>query len=705
MTELATKISGALKSFFGYDSFRPLQQEVIQQVLQKKDALLLMPTGGGKSICYQIPTLVQEGLTIVISPLISLMSDQVAALNRNGVKAAALHSAMSMADENQLRDDLTAGRLQILYTSPERFVGERFQSFLHRQKVHLFAIDEAHCISVWGHQFRPEYRQLSNIKRNFPDVPILALTATADLATRRDIKVQLGIEQAEDFISSFDRANIAISVRSGQKRFEQIVQVLEEENGQSGIIYCLSRKSTESLAGKLKNAGFNAAAYHAGLDGAERERVQKAFLFDKVKIICATVAFGMGIDKSNVRYVMHYNVPKNIEGYYQEIGRAGRDGLPSKAILFFSYADINILQKFARDGGESEVQISKLERMVQFAQSRNCRRQMILNYFNESGKPDCDNCDNCQSPPEFFEGTIEAQKILSAIYRMKEKGSVEAVAGVLRGANTALIRKMEWDKLKTDGIGNGVPKRVWLILIEQLLHKGHIRIAYENHNTLKLMEKAKSVLFQNEKVEFYKPNFNRPTAEPLKKMTKAERLRKGLGEKLKEWRGFQSQKEGVPAYVIFNDATLVELATKKPVTPSELLSISGVGQKKLEKYGSAILDTIIDFRIEHKDRNHTHLLSWKMLRDNLSPEEIADKRQLSETTIYGHLARLHSMGFDINLLDYISQEEVDMVSEAIKERKIGESENVSKVVYEYHQGNLPYHIIRLGIAYLNLKPA
>jgi len=540
MQELQTKISGALKSFFGYDNFRPLQQEVIQQVLQKKDALLLMPTGGGKSICYQIPTLVQEGLTIVISPLISLMTDQVAALNRNGVKAAALHSAMSPADESELRADLTSGKLQILYTSPERFVGERFQHFLKSQKVHLFAIDEAHCISVWGHQFRPEYRKLSSIKNNFPDIPILALTATADLATRQDIKVQLGIESAENFVSSFDRKNIAISVRSGQKRFEQIAEILEEAKDQSGIIYCLSRKGTESLAAKLKKAGYNAAAYHAGLDSAERDRVQTAFLFDKVKIICATVAFGMGIDKSNVRFVMHYNVPKNIEGYYQEIGRAGRDGLPSKAILFFSYADINILQQFARDGGESEVQTSKLERMVQFAQSRNCRRQMILNYFNESAKPNCDNCDNCQTPPEFFEGTTEAQKILSAVFRMKEKGAVEAVASVLRGANTQLIRRMEWDKLKTYGIGNDIPKRVWLNLIEQLLHQGHMRIAYENHNTLKLMDKAKAVLFENQKVEFYKPSFNKPSTGPVKKMTKAERLRRGLGEKLKEWRGFQS---------------------------------------------------------------------------------------------------------------------------------------------------------------------
>jgi len=298
--ELQTKISGALQSYFGYDKFRPLQQEVIQHILEKQDGLLLMPTGGGKSICYQIPTLVQEGMTVVVSPLISLMSDQVAALNRNGVKAAALHSAMSRASEDQLRDDLSEGRVQILYTSPERFVGERFQRFLQSQNVHLFAIDEAHCISAWGHQFRPEYRQLSSIKKNFPGVPVLALTATADLATRRDIKVQLGIEDAETFVSSFDRENIAISVLPGQKRFEQIVNILDNQKGQSGIIYCLSRKGTEQLSAKLNKEGFNTAAYHAGLDGRDRDRVQTDFLFDKIKIVCATVAFGMGIDKSNV---------------------------------------------------------------------------------------------------------------------------------------------------------------------------------------------------------------------------------------------------------------------------------------------------------------------------------------------------------------------------------------------------------------------
>ncbi len=701
--ELQTKISGALQSYFGYDKFRPLQQEVIQHILEKQDGLLLMPTGGGKSICYQIPTLVQEGMTVVVSPLISLMSDQVAALNRNGVKAAALHSAMSRASEDQLRDDLSEGRVQILYTSPERFVGERFQRFLQSQNVHLFAIDEAHCISAWGHQFRPEYRQLSSIKKNFPGVPVLALTATADLATRRDIKVQLGIEDAETFVSSFDRENIAISVLPGQKRFEQIVNILDNQKGQSGIIYCLSRKGTEQLSAKLNKEGFNTAAYHAGLDGRDRDRVQTDFLFDKIKIVCATVAFGMGIDKSNVRYVMHYNLPKNIESYYQEIGRAGRDGLPSFAYLFFSYADVNILQKFARESGESEVQSSKLERMIQFGQSRNCRRQMILNYFNETAKPSCDNCDNCGKPPEFFEGSIEAQKILSAIYRMQERGSVEAVANVLRGANTQLIRKMGWDQLKTYGIGNSVPKRVWLNLIEQLLHQGHIRIAYENHNTLKLMGKARDVLFQGAKVQFYKPTFNKPSAAPTKKLTKKERLQRGLADELKEWRSSQSQKEGVPAYVIFSDATMKELAEIKPVTISGLAKISGIGDKKIEKYGEAIIGQIIDFRIEHKDRNHTHLITWKLLSEPLSPETIADQRKLSQTTIYGHIATLYGMGFDINLKHFITQEEIEMVQAAKESRKIAEDENVSKIIFEYHRGDLPYHIIRLGLAFLN-KP-
>lgn len=700
MTPTATNLKGLLKQYFGYDEFRAHQEEVINTVLAGKDALLLMPTGGGKSMCYQLPALAFEGITIVISPLISLMTDQVQSLKANGVKAAAINSAQSQERSQTLRDELSNNEIQILYTSPERFVQERFQAFLKSQKIGLIAIDESHCISVWGHQFRPEYRELGRIKENFPGVPVLALTATADRTTKKDIKEQLGIADAVEFVSSFDRPNITLNVLPGRKRFEQIHDLLARRREDAGIIYCLSRKSTEDLSGKLRKEGFRAAHFHAGMTSEEKERVQMAFNKDEIKIICATVAFGMGIDKSNVRYVIHYNLPKNIEGYYQEIGRAGRDGLPSDATLFFSYADVNLLAEFARKSGQEEIQMAKLDRMINYGQSRSCRRQMLMAYFNEPFKGDCGNCDNCRRPPVFFDGTVDAQKILSAITRMGEKGSIEAVADVLRGANTALIRNRGWNELKTYGIGNTIPKKVWLSLIEQLLHQGILAIAYNDHNALKIELVGKEVLFKGKKVEFYQPEFNTGKATPAKKMTKAQRLSNELFDSLRKWRSDRANAEDVPAYIIFNDTTLHELANDKPVVRKAMMAITGMGIKKMASYGHELMEIILDFRIAQKDKGYTYLATWKMLLNKWSPAQIAEERDLSEGTIYGHLSKLSDMGFGVALEKYIRADELEMIRSALESMKVSPEKAESKALFQFLKGEIPYHILRIGVAVL-----
>jgi ATP-dependent DNA helicase RecQ len=596
----------ALKKYFGYDSFRPMQVEIIQKIYQKTDTLVLMPTGGGKSICFQIPAVTMEGTCIVVSPLISLMKDQVEGLLANGVQAAFLNSSQDVADQRDVEDQFFNGALDLLYVSPEKLLSGNFFPILRRGKINLFAIDEAHCISSWGHDFRPEYTQLSFLKREFPDVPIIALTATADKVTRRDIAGQLHLSDPEIFIASFDRPNLSLEVRPGQKRFEQIIDFLIRRPKQSGIIYCLSRRSTEELAQKLNRQGFRAAHYHAGMDDEERSRVQEAFINDQIPVICATVAFGMGIDKSNVRWVIHFNMPKNIESYYQEIGRAGRDGAEADTLLFYSFADVMTLQDIIRknESENEEIQLAKLDRMRQYAESLVCRRRILLNYFSENLRENCGNCDICKNPPEYFDGTIIAQKALSAVYRLKQTVGMGTLIDVLRGSGKREILERGYDKIKTYGAGRDLTYLDWQNYFLQLLNLGFIEIAPDQNNVVKLTEASKKILFENEKAPLFRMATVKERQEKSKpkapQPAKRQRIRDDLFEALRMLRKQLAREKGVPPYIIFSDATLEEMAAERPLNEQDFRRISGVGEQKLKLFGEIFLKAISDFLSESK---------------------------------------------------------------------------------------------------------
>ncbi len=606
---LHSYMENVLKRYFGYDNFRPYQREIIENIMHGHSSLVLMPTGGGKSLCYQLPALMMEGTAIVISPLISLMHDQVRQLRSNGIQAVALNSSADDLDMMTLQRECQDGQVKLIFLSPERLMAE-LPRLLRSIRISLIAVDEAHCISQWGHDFRPEYSQLGILREKFPDIPIIALTATADKVTRFDILNQLNIPDADVFIGSFDRPNLSLDVRHGLDSYEKrmaILHFLVSHQCEPGIIYCLSKKNAESVALFLQAHHVEAAVYHAGLSLLERNRAQEDFLNDRIQVVCATIAFGMGINKGNVRFVIHYNLPKSIENYYQEIGRAGRDGAPADTLLFYNVADIVQLTKFAQTSGQSEINMERLRRMREYAEASVCRRRILLNYFGQETASDCHNCDVCQHPPQLFDGTKYVQMALSAIVRANQMISMHTCIDILCGIPSEEVGKYQYFKLKTFGVGRDVPLKDWKDYLLQMLQMGFIEIMYDQHNHLRVTELGRQVLYGERPAmlvvirrEVQPPKGKRKLAHQKEVLPglwnfpkEGPEEDKKLFEVLRRLRLRIAQQKGEPPFVIMSDKVLHQLATYKPTTMLAFGNINGIGEFKCATYGPVFLPVIV----------------------------------------------------------------------------------------------------------------
>jgi len=688
-----------LKEFFGYDKFRSQQKEVIEHALSGQDSIVIMPTGGGKSICFQIPALIFENVTLVISPLISLMKDQVDSLQANGINAAFFNSSQSDFEKRIIIDDCIENKIKLLYVSPETLV-HAFDGWLKNIPVSMVAIDEAHCVSMWGHDFRPEYGQIKALRSYYDSIPFIALTATADKITRKDIIDQLALKSPQLFLSSFNRENLSLSVRSQvpkKKKEKEIIQFINQRQGETGIIYCLSRKETEAWSTFLNNNGISSKFYHAGLAADMREAIQDGFINDHFTVICATIAFGMGIDKSNVRWIIHNNLPKNIEGFYQEIGRAGRDGLPSDTVLYYNYRDVVLLNDFVKESEFKETYQEKIKRILNYAEATSCRRNILLSYFGEFNDTPCNNCDVCINPPEFIDGKIIAQKALSGIMRSNQQVGLNMLINILRGAQTMDLFDKGYQTLKTYGVGKEYSFADWQHYLNQLINLGLIEIAYDDYLKLKITPAGDEILRTDKVLKLSRPIIQKKLKTKEKKTLSSSSPNEALLENLKTFRKEIAVKNKVPAYVIFHDATLKEIASLKPKTEQEMLEIQGLGKIKVKRFGKKIIEIVSSHSSPPSVKLSTTQQTFALYEKGLAIEKIAQQRNLSPTTIYGHLSKLFEEGYSIDLNKYVTEYEVNLVKET---RKKLNNTNQLKPIFDQMDGALEYHKIALALTIL-----